>query len=230
MGACPIACQGRWEGRGGTDARRSPEDPRLVRDGQTALGRRHPQPPAAPGGPARLSAAARAERIVREPSWPLRDTASAALVIPRDARGIRVQIGSVPLLRGVPRRRTAGERSLALATLPPRVARRDHNLARRTVADPRRKARTAAATVWPRVPLFRAGALVHQDARPTPRRWQYDHPGALLGIAGRSRDADRHLEVLRQNGEKSRLEPQAPGVQHRPADGPIRALPCGGSR
>ena len=104
-------------------------------------------------------------RADREPRRPVRGAAPAALVVRRDARGVRLVARPVPLLRRLSRRGAAHRRAAALGALRPRLADRDHDLARRAAAHARRQAGAAAPAVRARLPLLRAGALVHQDAR-----------------------------------------------------------------
>src|ERR1041385_6284167 len=94
--------------------------------------------------------------------------------------------------------------------------------------DPRRQACRAQAAVRARLPLLRAGALLHQDARPAPGCRERHHARSLPGSPRRRGNADGPSEVCRQGGAPARIEPQAPGAQHGAHDRAIRAFPRGG--
>ena len=118
-------------------ARRSAENSGLVGGGQAPVGRGHASPRAVARGAAWIGAATGATWAGGESGRTLRNPAPAALVPNRDADGIRVHPGAVPLLRRLSWRRTVNGRPRALAALPSRCTDRDHDLARRAAAHSR---------------------------------------------------------------------------------------------
>src|ERR1041385_751803 len=102
----------------------------LARDSEASLGRRHPRQTQAPRGAARLGAASHAAGPHRESGRPLRGAAPPALVIRRDAGGVRLFPRRVPLFRRLSRGGAAHRGPAPLAPLSARLPARDDDLPR----------------------------------------------------------------------------------------------------
>jgi len=90
----------------------------------------------------------------------------------------------------------------------------DVDLSRRAAAHAGGQAGVAAAAVRARLPLLRAGALVHKDAGPATGRREHDHAGSLSGAIGRCRTRRWASEVRRRRSAQPGLEPEAASAQY----------------
>lgn len=176
--------------------RRSPKGPRLVRLGEAALGRRHAAARAAPRDSPGLGAVAHRAWPRRKSGRTLRIAAPAALVVLRDARRVPLVARPVHLLRRLPRLGAVDLGSGPMAALHPRLTRRNHHLTRRAPAHARRQAVADAAAVRVELPVFRSGAVLHEDAWPVTGRRQHHDARALSGTA-RGRRHGRGLAEVR---------------------------------
>ena len=213
-------------GRRGAGARRDPEDPRLVGDGQAAVGRGH----ARAGVPLKVvllgsapllmqqglteSLAGRFE-VLRLPHWSFAEMRAAFGFSLDQYLFFGGYPGAAPL---VARARSAG-RATSLDSPD-----RDDDLARRPAADARGQAGAAAAAVRARLPLLGAGAVVHEDARPAAGRRQHRRRSRTTSICSAGAGMVTGLPKFAGDSRPpARLEPQAAGAEHRADDARSRA-------
>ena len=122
VGPARIAAADAGAAGRGAGPRRGAEDPRLVRDREAPLGRRHARPASPQGG--RCSARRRSSCSRASPrAWPAASKSSTCRIgrMPKCEAAFGCLARAVPLLRRVSWRRTAHSRSAALATLHARL-------------------------------------------------------------------------------------------------------------
>ena len=208
--AGPSGSRQQWEaarllratpaGGRGAGPRRGAEDPRLVRDGQTPVGRGHARPAPAQGRAARLGAAPDPARAVREPRRSLRGRCICRTGrSPRCARpsaGRSSSTSSSAAIRA-PRRSSASRARWARYVLDSLI---ETTIARDVLLLTRVDKPALLRRLFELgLPLLGAGAVLHQDARAAPGRGQHDHAGALPRPARRGAGMlTRPAEVRRQ--------------------------------
>jgi len=149
--------------------------------------------------------AAEAGRVVleRKPGGSIR---GRVLDRPRDSSVVRMSAWD-ERRRGLPRWRPDADGRFEITGLPESTW---------TVqAWCRAAAGLAPSALRARLPVLGPGALLHQDAGPTPGRREHDDTRALPRPPRRRRTADGPSEVPRRRGAEARLEPEAPGPEHR---------------